>query len=197
MLDIKLLSISVTELQGSLPNEIISVGVYFTSKYEVTYFFLTKEINDYVESEIEEILHDILTEAGVRHIPPNRLGFKFTIDYKMTTNKVDFINKANYPMYILYLLPEHLELKQNTKNRINIDISNISIYSMEVFFNQILLGNLESNENFILKEESDNFRLTLRLKNQEKYLSLFDYINEEFNNLQLSNKLDLELKLIN
>lgn len=75
---------SILQFKGNIPHDIRSIHIKFISEFHVEYLFLSDSSDlEAISSDMEDILHDILTNAGLEtNDRGDVIGFRFDIDYK-------------------------------------------------------------------------------------------------------------------
>lgn len=74
---------SVLQFTGNISEDISYICLQYLSEFHVKYLICSSLLNKQIDSDIEEVLHDILTNGGVKYdANGNVIGFKYVITYE-------------------------------------------------------------------------------------------------------------------
>ncbi|CAA0245334.1 conserved hypothetical protein [Tenacibaculum maritimum] len=192
MIDLELIARSIIEFQGSLPKEVISCGVSINNRDVKYYFLINSTLDDDLEYELETILHEILTSLGVVNYSGN-INYKFNIDYEVVLTKKEFINILNSSIYLVYLLPDNINVRSKVENNTFVNDCILDVNEIVVLLNEIIVGYLDYDENFIVKKDGNLFKIKLRLKSKLNYTHLVSLLRKNVFFTTHKEKINFEL----
>jgi hypothetical protein len=78
---------SILQFKGNIPDDVKGICLKYISEFHITYLIYPSSSSSKVKSEIEDVLHDILSNGGVKFDRDGNVkGYKYFIEYEFLSS---------------------------------------------------------------------------------------------------------------